>query len=111
MPSFDGLVADTILELSQIIFAPTSSAWPGFGVTNNYAVRATTVLVVTSPGSYNFFLGSDDGSLLFIDGSLLIDNNKLQSFKEKMASITLAAGVYSIEVIEMRLKLSIPAGH
>ena len=98
MPAFSGLTPDTTLVLDMLDFAPTTSAWPGFGVVNNYAVLATTVLIIEKPGSYKFFLSSDDGSLLFVDGSLVVNNDGLHSFKEKSGSIYLAPGFYSLEV-------------
>lgn len=98
MPKFDRLTPDSIFQVEELNFSASSAAWPGFMALNNFAVLATTVLVVETPGTYEFFLGSDDGSLLFVDGSLLIDNNKMQQFKEKSEVINLDAGLHAIEV-------------
>lgn len=43
--------------------------------TNMYLLRCQGYLVVTQTGYYNFQLTSDDGSLLYIGGSKLIDND------------------------------------
>ena len=98
MPSFAGLTPSSTLVFEKLEFLPTTSAWPGFNVVDNYAVLATSVLIVEKAGSYKFFLASDDGSLLFIDGSLVVDNGGLHSFSEKSASIYLTPGYYAIEV-------------
>ena len=98
LPDFTGLTPDSTLVIGELDFSSTSSAWPGFDVVDNYAVLATTILIIESPGSYKFYLASDDGSLLFIDGSLVVDNGGLHSFKEKSASIDLDPGMYAIEV-------------
>ena len=84
--------------LDKLDFSSTSSAWPGFNVVDNYAVLATSILVVEKAGSYKFFLSSDDGSLLFIDGALVVDNGGLHAFVEKSENIYLTPGFYAIEV-------------
>jgi len=42
---------------------------------NNYRIVCTGQLVVTEDGYYNFSTSSDDGSLLYIDGALVADND------------------------------------
>ena len=44
-------------------------------VVENFAVRFRGVLAVDTPGRYNFWLLSDDGSKLYIDDTLVIDND------------------------------------
>ena len=44
-------------------------------VVENFAVRFRGVLVVSTPGRYTFWLLSDDGSKLYIDDTLVIDND------------------------------------
>lgn len=49
-------------------------------------------------GSYGFNLLSDDGSKLFIDGKLVIDNDGVHSPAKKSGTVSLAAGPHAIEV-------------
>jgi hypothetical protein len=50
-------------------------------------------------GSYVFSLLSDDGSLLYIDGQLVVDNNGLHAAAEvNSAALSLAAGTHTIEI-------------
>jgi hypothetical protein len=44
-------------------------------LTNNYRIVCTGQLVVTEDGYYGFSTSSDDGSLLYIDGSLIVNND------------------------------------
>lgn len=44
-------------------------------VVENFAVRFRGVLAVDTPGKYTFWLLSDDGSKLYIDDTLVIDND------------------------------------
>ena len=44
-------------------------------LTNNYRIICTGVLVVTEDGWHSFSTSSDDGSLLYIDGALVVDND------------------------------------
>jgi alpha-L-fucosidase len=47
---------------------------------------------------YAFFTSSDDGSRLFIDDSLVVDNDGLHGMQEKRGDIALAKGVHSIRI-------------
>lgn len=44
-------------------------------LTNNYRIVCTGQLVVTQDGYYGFSTSSDDGSLLYVDGTLVVDND------------------------------------
>lgn len=50
-------------------------------------------------GDYTFYVSSDDGSKLFIDDKLVIDNNGTHGNKEKYDSISLTTGMHTIELI------------
>ena len=63
-----------------------------------FALRFTGQLHLTTSGNYRFFLGSDDGSRLYLDGKLLIDNDGLHGMVEKQAAIDLSAGYHPLVV-------------
>jgi hypothetical protein len=44
-------------------------------LSNNYRIVCTGALVVTEDNYYSFSTSSDDGSLLYIDGTLVVDND------------------------------------
>ena len=58
--------------------------WPGLDdrFADTFASRHTGFLKITKAGKYTFYLSSDDGSKLWIDGALVIDNDGLQSLRE-----------------------------
>jgi alpha-L-fucosidase len=54
---------------------------------------------VPADGVYNFFISSDDGSKLFIDGNVLVDNDGLHGSNEKNAETPLAKGYHPIKIL------------
>jgi len=64
---------------------------------NQFAVRYTGFLK-TKAGTHKFWLGSDDGSSLTIDGKELIRVDGIHPHTTKEASIELSAGVHEIRV-------------
>lgn len=66
---------------------------------NNYfAFRFRAGLEVPRTGYYYFYLNSDDGSKLFIDGKLVVNNGGLHSRRWRRGRIKLSSGVHNIEV-------------
>ena len=52
---------------------------------------------IPADGSYTFTTGSDDGSRLWIDGQLVVDNDGLHGYREiASAAVTLSAGKHAI---------------
>ncbi|MGM0740504.1 MAG: G8 domain-containing protein [Pseudomonadota bacterium] len=114
-----GLLADyfilesSVSALSQIDFdaAPDSTGtvdalnmtrsdnpfWKG-GPTNNFAARYSGELSVEKAGAYTFYLTSDDGSALYIDGVRVIDNDNPHGDVLEVVELNLEPGDHSIEV-------------
>lgn len=92
-------------------------------VVENFAIRFRGVLAVDTPGRYTFWLLSDDGSKLYIDDTLVIDNDGIHGITRnkgrkdlsknaqvswhfegnfmdmgKRGSMELAAGTYPFEI-------------
>ena len=51
----------------------TGYSWHPFGL-NDFGADITGSIVVSTAGTYTFTLNSDDGSRLFIDGNLVMDD-------------------------------------
>ena len=49
-------------------------------------------------GKYTFTTASDDGSLLFIDGKKVVDNDGIHGVQSRSGTVNLKAGKHSIEV-------------
>ncbi len=66
---------------------------------NNYfAFRFRAGLNVPKDGRYSFYSISDDGSKVFIDGKLVVNNDGLHGRRWRGGRVTLTAGVHDIEV-------------
>ena len=65
---------------------------------DTFTVRFTSSLVVTTAGTYTFYTGSDDGSVLYVDGVMVVDNDGAHSYLEQSGAITLSAGSHVIRV-------------
>ncbi len=53
---------------------------------------------VPTDGTYTFYTASDDGSVLYIDGQLVVSNNYWQSMTERSGTIDLTAGLHNIDI-------------
>jgi hypothetical protein len=105
---------------SPVINFGTSTGWywTPLGQTGDFGADVTSPLYVTSAGTYSFTLASDDGSQLFIDGSLVVDNGGVHAPFAVTNSVALTAGVHSLEIQYFEccgnpasgLDLTIPAG-
>lgn len=69
------------------------------GDTNRFAIRYTGQIFIAVTDTYTFYTSSDDGSKLFIDGNMVVDNDGLHSVRERFGTILLNAGYHEIEVL------------
>jgi beta-glucosidase len=60
--------------------------------TNHYSVRWTGQITPKDTGDYYFVIGSSDGSRVYLDDNLLIDNWRQQAFTAESAVVHLEAG-------------------
>jgi hypothetical protein len=63
-----------------------------------FAIDYTGRFWIEKPGYYDFSLLSDDGSILYIDGELIIDNDGQHAPLERRGSVQLSHGVHSVRV-------------
>ena len=66
--------------------------------TEEFAVNFSGFIDVPSDGQYTFYTSSDDGSMLYIDNQLVVNNDGLHSLQEKSGTIGLKAGKHAISV-------------
>lgn len=74
----------------------SSARWPG-GPTGRYGVRWIGTVNIPSAGNWTFFSASDDGSLVFINGTRVVSNDGLHSNQTRSGTITLPAGPADFE--------------
>jgi hypothetical protein len=101
LPNFDTLQPiDTIY--TQSINIPPRSWSAGFpGLPNRFewfAIEYTGTFKTNKPGHYIFKLLSDDGSKLFIDDKLIIDNDKLHGVAVRTGEVDLNNSHHSIKI-------------
>ncbi|MEM7434212.1 MAG: PQQ-dependent sugar dehydrogenase [Myxococcota bacterium] len=65
---------------------------------DGFAIRFQGFLWVEFSGDYTFYTTSDDGSQLFIDGALVVDNDGLHGAQERSGGVQLDAGYHEIVV-------------
>ena len=68
------------------------------GNTDYFGIRYTGSIHVATGGSYTFYTTSDDGSALYIDGVMAVNNDFAQGATERSGVVTLAAGTHAIEI-------------
>ncbi|MCW5554051.1 MAG: response regulator [Verrucomicrobiae bacterium] len=61
-------------------------------------IRWTGRIRITEPGTYTFYLESDDGSRLFINGREVVNNGGVHAMVEKSGEISLTAGDHEIRL-------------
>ena len=96
--NFTGDTAVGSFFAPDIDFGSSSQAWDPLGQSSNYGADVTATIRVQSTGNYTFNTTSDDGSLLFIDGQQVVNNNFYQGATERTGSINLTAGTHTMEV-------------
>lgn len=92
---------------------------PNFSILNapakdHFGYEFKTYIKIPKTGVYNFYLYSDDGSLLYIDGQTIIDNNGSHSAARKGGKIVLEEGYHEIHLLyfedymgqELKVKMS-----
>jgi glucose/arabinose dehydrogenase len=65
---------------------------------DNFGFRFSGYIQVPTDGIYNFYTSSDDGSKLYIGGTMVVKNDTLHSAQEKSGQIWLKAGKHPIRV-------------
>jgi hypothetical protein len=65
---------------------------------DEFALRFSGQLAIPTTGDYTFYLTSDDGSRLYIDGKEVIDNDGLHGSVEKTVKLRLKQGWHDIVV-------------
>jgi hypothetical protein len=70
------------------------------GSSTNFSIRYTGYLYIDETDFYTFFISSDDGSKLFIDGAEVVNNdNGVQVENQEPGTVNLSAGFHDIEIL------------
>jgi len=93
-----GVLFTKTLDVAQ---KPMTGGFPGIDASKNenFAIRWEAPLVVDAEADYTFRLVSDDGAILQIDGTTIVDNDGARdSAKEKSGPVHLVKGTHVITV-------------
>jgi hypothetical protein len=86
------------ISAPDVMFASsTGYAWHPLGL-GSFGADITGFLCVADTDNYTFTLNSDDGSMLFIGGILVIDNGGPHIPRTQDGTVNLSAGSHSFEV-------------
>lgn len=91
IPAFETLTPVATGEIAN--FSPAPKLRP-----DQHAFLYESCIRIPTGGSWTFYLNSDDGSQIWIDGALAVNHNGVHVASEKSASVTLTAGVHLLVV-------------
>lgn len=91
LPDFDTLQIEKTAVVDSI-------ALPDFARPEDYGVVMTGYVEVPADGLYDFYITSDDGSDLFVEDSLIANNDGIHGADEVSGEIALKAGLHPITV-------------
>ncbi len=91
LPDFDRLTPKSTGGASDFSLGPLRKK-------TNFAVKFDGYLRIETDGEYQFHLESDDGSQLFIDRRLVVDNDEIHGVEHATGKVQLRAGLHPIRV-------------
>ncbi|WP_020570211.1 OmpA family protein [Neolewinella persica] len=96
--SADSIVGQ--ISFPQLNFLPrnTEENFPGVGLVDRFAFLLNSQLSIDTAGCYEFSLASDDGSRLWINDSLSIDNDRPHQWRVERDTQALQPGTYPVRV-------------
>ncbi len=91
LPDFDQQTVVSTGTLPNFSLSPAQQ-------NGSYGFQYTTYLNVTTPGEYTFYTTSADGSKLYINEQLVVDNDGIHAAREESGEIMLPAGRQKLRV-------------
>lgn len=89
---------DAVGTADVLDYDGTRDAFWADGPQDLFAARYTSELTIEAAGTHTFYLNSDDGSALYIDGERIIDNDGRHGATQRQVTIDLEAGTHDIEL-------------
>ena len=91
LPDFTALTPVLTGELDEFTISPALQ-------NERFGFRYVTTIYTPVSQQYTFYTESDDGSALYVNNQLVVDNDGLHGPREEQGSITLAPGEHDIVV-------------
>ena len=100
MPSLIDRVPEHTRIESSLQYGSMYSAYPGLDdrFKNNWGARFSGLIDIPDSGNWTFYLTSDDGSELWIDGTSLVTNYGSHGMREKSGMRNLTSGLHDFKI-------------
>ena len=104
-PSGPSYVTNSLMLGTNFDTGTDGSKWPdrykqsGGAQGDLYDFHAFGKIFLSQTGTYAFGTASDDGSMLYINGQLVVNNGYDQGVTARYGAITLTAGFYDIDIL------------
>lgn len=105
-----------ITSPNGVSFGLPNSNWSPFNLQTNFSAEMHAAFLIPTSGNYTFNTGSDDGSVLFIDGQMVVDNSYYQGYTIRQGTVFLTAGLHPFDLQYFQggggaaLTMGVPAG-
>jgi hypothetical protein len=100
LPDLNKVRAANQRAVKAVNYPNTKKKWPRFTRADNFAVRWSGTLKMTNPGTYKFSLSSDDGSRMFLNGKLTINNDGLHAWRQAQTTVTFGSSRGNFIIVE-----------
>jgi hypothetical protein len=96
--TIDNTTLDTTINFPSVdgIEFRADLGWTGY--INDIKIHWTGLVDIAAEGNVTFFTNSDDGSKLWIDGTLVVDNDGSHGMREYSGTIFLTEGLHDIDL-------------
>ena len=94
-------LSGTTSESNAFDFGSTGVAFPipyNSGTATSFAAMFNGLFTAQTSGTYTFDTGSDDGSMIYIDGNVVVNNNASQGVTVRSGTVSLSAGLHNITI-------------
>jgi PA14 domain/Bacterial lectin/Immunoglobulin I-set domain/Gylcosyl hydrolase family 115 C-terminal domain len=100
LPDLTGRTPDLTRTDHRLAYNATALPWPGLGdaFADTFAARFNGFLKIDTAGRYTLTARSGDGSKVWLDGELVIDNDGIHEMRNRSAARTLSAGYHALRV-------------
>lgn len=98
LPTF-GETPMVVSRLDSVVVAnPGSTSLGGLGLASKGGIVYRGYVSITSDDIYRFYLKSDDGARMYVDGQLVVENDGLHTAFEDSGFLPLKAGYHSFRI-------------
>ncbi len=98
LPNFASLTPYLLTAVPQLAYASGTGQFANSGRTDGLSAAFTGYVDVPAMDFYTFYTNSDEGSRLWIGGTLVVENNGLHTMKETSGIIGLKPGRHALRV-------------